>query len=132
MKSLIALLTVCAVFIFSSCVRNDVAKVVVHGKWEVSSYTSNGNVDETAGFAGWTLNFEKNNTLTISSGSGEVKGNWYKAAGTYDQNLLFVLPVGSTWEKLNANWVVTDKDRKNIWMRTEDPHPDAKLVLKRK
>ena len=80
-----------------------VSETLSDGSWKVSFYQVS-TIDHTSEFAGYTLVFKTDNTLSATNGSGSTGGTW-----NYDSNLLkFNMTIGSTTPltNLSKDWLI--------------------------
>jgi hypothetical protein len=93
--------------LFFSCKKEPVARVLIHGTWEISAFSENG-VDETFQFLGYTLVFHRNETVDAIRGNSKSRGYW-TTGSDYDNNDLY-LNFGniSPLNELNEDWQVLE------------------------
>lgn len=99
--------------LFSSCGAeedvanpNTVTDIVTTGKWKVNTYIES-NQDHTSDFAGYTLSFSRNGTVTAVKGVETYTGSWSEDKILHRITFNFSNPTPEL-DRINNQWGVAD------------------------
>lgn len=99
--------------LFSSCGAeedvanpNTVTDIVTTGKWKVNTYIES-NQDHTSDFAGYTLSFSRNGTVTAVKGVEAYTGSWSEDKILHRITFNFSNPTPEL-DRINNQWGVAD------------------------
>lgn len=113
MKKLLWLLIPVFGIVFTSCSAeedianpNTVTDVVTTGKWKVNIYIES-NQDHTSDFAGYSLSFSRNGTVTATNGVTTYTGSWAEDRVLRRITFNFANP-SPELERINNQWGVAD------------------------
>lgn len=95
---------------------NDVTISAPVGSWKVSSYVDKDR-DRTSYYSGFGFVFNTNGTISVTTTSGTVTGNWSSIIDSGKNKMIFQFPVTARLDELNDDWEVISQTANKLELR---------------
>ena len=95
---------------------NDVTISAPSGSWKVSSYVDKGR-DRTNYFTGFGFLFNTNNTVNVTTSSGNVSGTWKLTQDSGKTKMILQFPATARLDELNDDWEVISQSDSVIQLK---------------
>ena len=118
MKRLIKIMAAATVLIMisTSCQKDHVAKILPHGKWEITKFQQN-DMDKTAQFADYVITFDRRGTVKAVRANSTVVGTWSTGNDYTDDDLFLDFGSNALFSVLNKGWHIREESTRIIRLK---------------